>query len=144
MGCRSKLVFVMIFILTSSSLFFGCFSYQMLKRTDGGSFTPADHTLRVDESTLDEALSKLGAPDRLVSLEGRDVLLYRRIVFRQHRLSFGASVFDTWSRGIDMSVFGGLEGYDTLALFFTPDGILRQSVIEKAADRPFLKTMLKN
>ena len=115
----------------------------MVKRVEGDALRLSDDELRIGDSTLKTALLKLGAPDQLISIEGRDVLLYRRIVFRQNRLSFGIPVFDTVNRGVDFSVVGGLEGYDTLALFFTPDKILTQIVIEKSADRPFFKTMFE-
>ena len=141
---RSKFVFIPIFVLASALFLFGCISYQMVKRVDGDEFSLSDNELRIGESTLKTALYTLGAPDQLISLEGKDVLLYQRIVFRQNRLSLGVPVFDTLARGIDLSIFGGLESYDTLALFFTPDKILRQIVVEKSADRPFLKTMLEN
>lgn len=141
---RFKFVFIPIFVLASALFLFGCISYQMVKRVDGDEFSLSDNELRIGESTLKTALYTLGAPDQLISLEGKDVLLYQRIVFRQNRLSLGVPVFDTLARGIDLSIFGGLESYDTLALFFTPDKILRQIVVEKSADRPFLKTMLEN
>ncbi len=141
---RSKFAFMLITALALGLFLFGCMSYQMVKRVDGDGFSLLDNELRVGDSTLKTALFKLGAPDQLISIEGRDVLLYQRVVFRQNRLSFGIPVFDTLNRGIDFSMFGGLESYDTLALFFTPDKILRQIVVENSGDRPFLKTMLEN
>jgi len=144
MGCRSRFVIISIFVLVSSLFLFGCISYQMIKRVDGDEFSIPEDELRVGDSTLKTALLKLGAPDQLISIEGRDVLLYQRMVFRQNRLSLGIPVFDTLNRGIDMSIVGGVESYDTLALFFTPDKILRQIVVKKSADRPFLKTILEN
>jgi hypothetical protein len=143
MAYRSKFALTLIFALASGLYFCGCISYQMIKRLDGDGFRLSGNELRIGDSTLKTALLKFGAPDQLISIQGRDVLLYRRIVFRQNRLSLGIPVFDTVNRGVDFSVVGGLESYDTLALFFTPDKILRQIIVEKSADRPFLKTMLE-
>lgn len=141
---HSKFAVVPIFVLVLSQLFFGCISYQMLKRVDGNEFNLPDKALRVGEATLETALLKLGAPDQIVNIEGRDVLLYQRIVFRQNRLSLSIPLLDVWSRGVELSAFGGLESYDTLALFFTPDKVLRLIVVEKSADRPYLKTMFED
>ena len=141
---RSKVFVILVFVLISNQVLFGCISYQMVKRVDGSEFQPPGHAMRAGEATLEEALLQLGAPDQLVSIEGKDVLLYQRAVFRQHRLSLGIPVFDVWQRGIELSAFGGFESYDTLVLFFTPDKILRRIVVEKSADRPFLKTMFED
>ena len=131
-------------MLLSSPLLGGCISYQMVKGVEGDKFNLSDNALRVDETTLETALQILGAPDQLFYIEGKDVLLYQRVMFRQNRVSLGIPVFDIWNRGVDLSAFGGLETYDTLALFFTPDKILRQFVVEKSADRPYFKTMFSD
>jgi len=144
MVCRFNYVAILIFVLFTGQLLFGCISYQMTKRVEGEKFNPPGDALQVGEATLKTALLKLGAPDHLVKLEGKDVLVYQRIVFRQNRLSLSIPALDAWSGNIGLSVFGGLESYDTLALFFTPDRILRQIVVKKSADRPYIKTMFED
>ena len=143
MGFRFRLVAILIFVVIAGQSFFGCLSYQMVRGVEGSGIITAGKELRVGEATLQTALSKLGAPDKLVAIEGKDVLVYQKIVFRQNRVSLSIPVFDVWRRIVDLAVYGGLESRDTLALFFDPDGTLKQVVVEKSADRPYLKTMFK-
>jgi hypothetical protein len=103
---------------------------------------PGD-TLQVGKTTLHEALSLLGAPDQVVELNGKDLLVYQRAVLRQNRVSLGIPVADVWGARADLSAYGNLARYDTLALFFTPDGILRDMAFEKGSVQPYLKTLFK-
>ena len=97
---------------------------------------------QVGKTTLQEALETLGAPDQLAELEGKDVLIYKRSLSTESRLSFGIPLADIWRRSFDFSAHGRLVRYDLLLLFFTPDGILREIVSEKGSHYPYLKTIL--
>ena len=143
MGFRFSFFAIPIFVLVTGQFLFGCLSYQMVRGVDGAGFITPGNELQVGEATLQTALSKLGAPDKLLTIEGRDVLLYQKTVFRQNRIALSIPAFDVWRRIVDLAVYGGLESRDTLALFFGSDRILRQVVVEKSADRSYLKTIFK-
>ena len=143
MDFRFSFVVIAVFAMVTGQLLFGCLSYQMVKEVEGADVITPGNELQIDEATLQTVLLKLGAPDKLAAIEGRDVLLYQKIVFRENRISLSIPVFNVWRRGIDLSVFGGLECYDTLALFFSSDRILRRIVVEKSASRSYLKTIFK-
>jgi hypothetical protein len=74
-------------------------------------------------------------------LEGKDLLLYERLVLQENGLSLSISVADIWGAGLDFAAYGTLVCYDTLALFFTPDGVLQDMVFEKGSNRPYLRTL---
>ena len=74
----------------------------------------------------------------------KDVLIYRRSLLAQSGLSFGIPLADIWISSFDISAYGRLVRYDLLLLFFTPDGILIEIVIEKGSQHPYLKTILSD
>jgi len=44
---------------------------------------------------------------------------------------------------LNLSSYGRLWRYDSLALFFSPDWVLIRSVYVKGSDEPFLKTLYR-
>jgi hypothetical protein len=143
MGFRFNSFFILIILLSLGQILLGCISLQFVKRVDGADVVFPVDKLEVGRTTMGEVLSLLGAPDELEELEGGDLFLYKRSVFRQSRLSVGIPVFDIWGSGIDFSTYGTLLCYDTKGLILSPDKILQQIVFEKCADRSYLKTILK-
>lgn len=135
---RISLVFA---LLISATVFPGCVSYRIFKSEEGLAVSPPDDKIQVEKTTMGEVLMLLGAPDRLAVLEGKDLLIYERALYRENGLSVGIPLGEIFGAGIDIGAQGGLFRYDTLALFFTPDGILRDIVFEKDSSRPFLKTL---
>jgi hypothetical protein len=133
--------FVMsLFIM--GNLLTGCVSYRLVRGTEGRPIPPIFEEFRVGKTTLQEALETLGAPDQVAELEGKDVLIYRRSLIAQSGLSFGIPLVDIWVHGFDFSAYGRLIRYDLLLLLFTPDGILREIIIEKGSHSPYLETIL--
>lgn len=135
---RISLVFA---LLISATVFPGCVSYRIFKSEEGLAVSPPGDKIQVEKTTMGEVLMLLGAPDRLAVLEGKDLLIYERALYRENGLSVGIPLGEIFGAGIDIGAQGGLFRYDTLALFFTPDGILRDIVFEKDSSRPFLKTL---
>ncbi len=119
----------------------GCISYQIIKGVNGWEVKPPDNVLVEEKTTIDEALTLLGAPDKLTELNGMDLLLYQRSVFQRNRLSLGIPITNIAGPSADFSAYRALERYDTLALFFAPDGVLKHFVYEKGSSRPYLKTL---
>ena len=120
----------------------GCVSYRFMKAMEGRVVPPIPEECQVGKTTLKEALETFGAPDQVVELEGKDVLIYRRSFLAESGLSFGIPIADIVS--FDFSASGSLARYDLLLLFFTPDGILREIVSEKGSEYPYLKTILSD
>lgn len=120
----------------------GCVSYKFIRGMEGRPIPPISEEFRVGKTTLQEALKTLGAPDQVADLEGKTVLIYRRSLTAQSGLSFGIPLIDIWVHAFDFSAYGRLIRSDLLLLLFTPDGILREIIIEKASHSPYLETIL--
>lgn len=130
-------------ILIASRLLGGCVTYQVVRNLEGTDVVAPGDELQVGKTTLEDTLALLGAPTTLVELEGQDLLLYQKTVMRQKRLSVGLPLLDALGTSISFSASGGRVNYDTLALFFTPDGLLRQIVFEKGTSQPYKKPTSK-
>ena len=120
----------------------GCVSYRFIRAMEGRLVPPIPEECQVGKTTLKEALETFGAPDQVVELEGKDVLIYRRSLLAQSGLSFGIPLTDILKNSYNIS--GTLVRYDLLLLFFTPDGILTKIVVEKGSQHPYLKTILSD
>ena len=120
----------------------GCVSYRFMRAVEGRLVPPIPEECHAGKTTLQEALEMFGAPDQLLELEGKDVLICRRSSLAESGLSFGIPMTDMLS--FDVSASGSLACYDLLLLFFTPDGILREIVSEKGSEYPYLKTTLSD
>ncbi len=126
-------------ILLAGQVLGGCVSYQIVRSLEGTEVAAPVDDLQVGTTTLKDTLALLGAPSMLTELEGQDLLLYQKTVMRQKRFSVGLPLFDAWGTSIKISASGGRANYDTLALFFTPDRILRQVVFKKGTSQPYKK-----
>jgi len=113
------------------SLINGCVSYRVIKAVEGRSAPNISVEFRVGTTTLEVALQTLGAPDQVVELEGKDVLIYQQSILANSGLSFGIPLTDIWGHSFDFSAYGELVRYDLVLLSFTPDGILREIASEK-------------
>lgn len=123
--------------------FWGCINFRMIKKVDGNDVPPLSDQLQVGVSELKQALEIYGAPSRLIELNGKNLLIYEKSVSRRNNISLGLPIADFSGKSLDISAYGNLTQYDTLALFFTPDSILRDVVYEIGSDHPYLKTLLK-
>lgn len=131
-------------ILIAGQLLGGCVTYQIVRSLEGADVMAPGDELQVGKTTLEDTLALLGAPTTLVELEGQDLLLYQKTVMRQKRLSVGLPLLDALGTSISFSASGGRVNYDTLALFFTPDRVLRQVVFEKGTSQPYKKLTSKD
>jgi hypothetical protein len=121
----------------------GCISYEFSRQVEGTEVAVPGNNLRVGKSTLGEVLCLRGAPTRVVDLYGKNLLIYERALYQENRISVGIPFGDISGPRADVSTYGSLARYDTLALFFTPSGILETMVYEKDSTTPFLGTLFK-
>jgi hypothetical protein len=139
-------------ILTAFSLmvagFFlsGCINYQISRYVEGDEVVFPNDRLVVGKTTLDEALSLLGAPDRVSKAGLEDLLLYERALLYRNRLKVGlpiplSSVIRT---SLDASAYGTLVRYDSLALFFNSEGILSHKTFQQGSSHPYFKTLFSS
>jgi hypothetical protein len=121
----------------------GCISYQFVRQLRGAEIMTPDNTLKTGTTTLGEVLSIYGAPDNLEVVGGEDILIYERTLYANSGLAFGMPFSDFTFFNPELSARGRLGRYDTLALFFTSDGILREIVYTKGSSYPYLKTLFE-
>jgi hypothetical protein len=143
MDCRPNSSLLLLLTLTSL-LLGGCISYQIAKYAEGDEVVAPAGKLEVGETTLGEVLSLLGAPDRVVELEGQNLLVYQRSLAYSNRLRFGIPVISATRSTFDFSTSGNLVRYDSLALFFSPEGILLNKVFEEGSNLPYFKTLFSD
>lgn len=140
MDCRANRFLASIIILTSL-LLSGCISYQIARLTEGDEMVVPLEQLEVGKTDLGEVLSLLGAPNRVVEMEGQNLLVYERTLAYRNRLKVGIPVLSAYRSTVDISTSGNLVRYDSLSLFFSPDGILLNKVFEEGSNLPYFKTL---
>lgn len=144
---RTDFRFKIILLLVPVTIIFfcGCISYQMIQSVEGTPVASPNGTVLVGKTTLGDALSLFGVPDKVLELKGKNLIIYERILYHENALTIGIPVMGKiGGPSADVSARGGLIRYDTLALFFTPDDILCNIVYEKGSLSPYLKTLLSD
>jgi hypothetical protein len=121
----------------------GCLNYRIVRQMQGIEIEDPTEEFVAGISTISEVLTRLGAPAEVLSIEQKDLLIYERFLLYENRLSLGIPLLDVVFGGsADISAYGSLTRYDTLAFFFTPDGLLDHVVFEKGSETPYIKTLL--
>lgn len=143
MDCRFKALLALMICWMIGILLPGCISYKLVKEVQGSEVRAPNGELKAGETTLGEVLSLYGAPDKLMEMGSRELLIYERAIYTNSQISVGIPLSDIYRMNTGISTYGRLGRYDTLALFFTPDGILKYLVYEKGSDYPYLKTLLE-
>ena len=115
----------------------GCVSLQLQKVREGGELAPGDG-IAVGRSSLQDVLSRCGAPDEVVDLDPEFALHYRRLLQRGLNVSVGVPLKQFWLPNPSLEGRGKLQRYDTAVLVFTPAGVLKDVRYEKATDRPLM------
>jgi hypothetical protein len=142
MAClfRTILVFLIAPIIVS-----GCISLRIDKLNIGNAVPGPVEQLKENQSTLQDALKVCGAPFEVIDLEGRIVLVYEKEFYKGADLSFGIPVTGSLTgAGPNLGGYGSLWKYDRLALFFSPDWVLRSKVYAKGSEDPFFKTLFRD
>ena len=120
----------------------GCLNYRIVRQIQGVEIEDPTEEFVTGISTISEVLTRLGAPAEVLSIEQKDLLIYERFLLYENRLSLGIPLLDVAFGGsADISAYGSLTRYDTLAFFFTPEGLLDHVVFEKGSATPYIKTL---
>lgn len=139
---RVKILAVSLFAVAGLFLS-SCVSYQIARYVEGDEVTYPYEQLREDKTSLEEVLALLGAPDNVAKVGLDNLLVYERAVLYRNRLKIGIPLFlpGFVRKGFDISAYGTLVRFDSLALFFNSEGILTHKTFERGSSQPYLKTL---
>jgi hypothetical protein len=145
MNCPVK-IFAAFPLIVASFFLSGCISYQISRYVEGNEVAFPNDRLEVGKTTLGEALSLLGAPDRVVKVGLEDLLVYERALLYRNRLKVGfpMPVSTVIRTSLDASAYGTLVRYDSLALFFNSERILSHKTFQQGSSHPYFKTLLSS
>ncbi len=117
----------------------GCVSLQVQKARQGVDPVPLAGELAPGTSTLQDALSRCGAPDEIVDMDPDFALLYRHALQRGAKVSVGFPLKYALMPNPSLETRGNLVRTDALVLVFTPGGLLKDVRYEHATDRPLIE-----
>ncbi|HSV93872.1 MAG TPA: hypothetical protein VLH81_12390 [Desulfobacterales bacterium] len=117
----------------------GCVSMQVQKARRGVDPVPLAAGLAPGASTLQEALSRCGAPDEIVDMDPDFALHYRHLLQRGAKVSLGIPLKQVFLPSPSLETRGNLVRTDALVLVFTPAGILKDMRYEQATDRSLIE-----
>ncbi|SEM77811.1 hypothetical protein SAMN04489760_14617 [Syntrophus gentianae] len=144
MECRSSvrkaLLGLFCAILLIGANVTGCISLRLEKGAEGRPLPETALSLAPGKATLIEVLQVYGAPDHVGEISEGFVLAYERNAYRGLSLSVGLPLSDTVRTSADMTAHGSLIRYDTLMFFFTKEGVLNHSLLERGSRSPLWKT----
>jgi hypothetical protein len=143
MDFRINSLFVSIVILINV-LLPGCVTYQISKYVEGDEVVVPKEELEVGKTTLEEALSILGAPDKVAKVGVENLLVYERALLYRNRIKVGIPLSEIIRGNLSMAAYGTLVRYDSLALFFNTEGILSHKTFEKGTSHPYFKTLFSD
>jgi hypothetical protein len=139
MACRFNVRATALGLLLTTLIFSGCVSLRF-DRINNGSDVPAPAAhLQEGTATLAEVLGHYGAPTDIVDMDGKFALLYKKFFYQGGQISIGIPLSDLlfFQSSVKLEATGNLLRHDLLALFFTPDGILTETMYERGASHPF-------
>jgi hypothetical protein len=122
----------------------GCVTYQIAKYVEGDEVVVPKEELEVGKTTLEEALSILGAPDKVAKVGVENLLVYERELLYRNRIKVGIPLSEVIRGNLSMSAYGTLVRYDSLALFFNTEDILTHKTFAEGSSHPYLRTLFSN
>jgi hypothetical protein len=140
MAFRVNSLLVLIIIL-ANVLLSGCVTYQIAKYVEGDVVNVPNEELEVGKTTLEEALSILGAPDKVAKVGVENLLLYERELLYRNRIKVGIPLSELIRGNLSASAYGTLVRYDSLALFFNTEDILSHKTFAEGSSYPYLRTL---
>ena len=143
MDCRINSLLVSIMVLVNV-LLSGCVTYQISKYVEGDEVVVPKEELVVGKTTLEEALSVLGAPDKVAKVGLENLLVYERALLYRNRIKVGIPLSQVARGSLSMAGYGTLVRYDSLALFFNTEGILSHKTFAEGSSHPYLKTLFSD
>jgi hypothetical protein len=143
MDFRIKSLLVSIIIL-ANVLLSGCVSYQIAKYVEGDVVHVPKEELKVGKTTLEEALSMLGAPDKVAKVGGENLLVYERELLYRNRIKVGIPMSELIRGNLSVAAYGTLVRYDSLALFFNTEDVLSHKTFAEGSSHPYLRTLFSD
>jgi len=140
MDFRINSLFVSMAILINV-LLAGCVTYQISKYVEGDEVVVPQEELVVGKTTLEEALSVLGAPDKVAKVGLENLLVYERALLYRNRIKVGIPVSELIRVNLSVAGYGTLVRYDSLALFFNTESILSHKTFAEGSSHPYFKTL---
>jgi hypothetical protein len=122
----------------------GCVTYQIAKYVEGDEVVVPKEELEVGKTTLEEALSILGAHDKVAKVGVENLLVYERELLYRNRIKVGIPLSEVIRGNLSMSAYGTLVRYDSLALFFNTEDILTHKTFAEGSSHPYLRTLFSN
>ena len=128
-------------VILLNVLLAGCVTYQISKYVEGDEVVVPQEELVVGKTTLEEALSVLGAPDKVAKVGLENLLVYERALLYRNRIKVGIPVSELIRVNLSMAGYGTLVRYDSLALFFNTESILSHKTFAEGSSHPYFKTL---
>jgi len=136
--------FLVSIIVLLNVLLAGCVTYQISKYVEGDEVVVPKEELVVGKTTLEEALSILGAPDKVARVGLENLLVYERALLYRNRLKVGIPLSEVIRLNLSMAGYGTLVRYDSLALFFNTEDILTHKTFAEGSSHPYLRTLFSD
>ena len=136
--------FLVSIIVLVNVLLSGCVTYQFSKYVEGDEVVVPKEELVVGKTTLEEALSILGAPDKVARVGLENLLVYERALLYRNRLKVGIPLSEVIRLNLSMAGYGTLVRYDSLALFFNTEDILTHRTFAEGSSHPYLRTLFSD
>jgi hypothetical protein len=135
MPCRfNRITWLAVGILVAQ-LLCGCLSLRIEKTQEGVDVLPPPAEFIPQKTSLQEVLSRYGAPADLVDMNGDFALHYRRALYRGMKFSVGIPLKTTFLPNPSVEADGDLLRYDTAIFIFSNDGVLKDMKYEKGTER---------
>ena len=131
-------------VILINVLLAGCVTYQISKYVEGDEVVVPQEELVVGKTTLEEALSVLGAPDKVAKVGLENLLVYERALLYRNRIKVGIPVSELIRVNLSMAGYGTLVRYDSLALFFNTESILSHKTFAEGSSHPYFKTLFSD
>jgi hypothetical protein len=131
-------------IVLVNVLLSGCVTYQIAKYVEGDEVVVPQEELVVGKTTLEEALSLLGAPDKVAKVGVENLLVYERELLYRNRIRVGIPLSEVIRGNLSAAAYGTLVRYDSLALFFNTEDILTHKTFAEGSSHPFLRTLFSD
>ena len=131
-------------IVLVNVLLSGCVTYQIAKYVEGDEVVVPQEELVVGKTTLEEALSLLGAPDKVAKAGVENLLVYERELLYRNRIRVGIPLSEVIRGNLSAAAYGTLVRYDSLALFFNTEDILTHKTFAEGSSHPYLRTLFSS
>lgn len=144
MACHFNFRPLALGLLLLTLIFSGCVSVRFDRINKGADVPTPAVGLKEGTATLAEVLKQYGAPTDIIDMDGKFALLYKKSFYQGGQISLGIPLSDLlFQSSLRVEAAGNLLRHDLLALFFTPDGILVETMYERGASQPFWESLWK-